>query len=405
MRRLLLGGVITALLAGCGEEPAPPRPPAPPRVVGPAVKGGIDARGMNLLVILSDTHRADFTSPQDGGRQLTPALELLARDGIRFPHAYTITPTSAPSYASLLSGLHPEHHGVFYNEQSLSPEIPLLSEQLRADGYTTAAVIGNGYCSARYGFDRGWDWCWNGLDGTGSYGPGLTDRAIAWLDRRDVSKPFFLFTTYMECHVPFLFEPVPNLLVERNGEAMGVVRAENGHGNTSVPVRFPPGESVLDLRVLENGVVAGDPERPSQIRLALIRFGDSKVQAESFEGFDEGDGYFRRIDRHAKIHVRNSSGDSTSTEFVFRAVKDYSDEEMQANYERGVRSMDREVGRLLAALEARGLTERTVVVFLADHGEMLGEHDAWGHLKELYEEDIRIPLVLRIPGGPRGGVA
>jgi arylsulfatase A-like enzyme len=60
--------------------------------------------------------------------------------------------------------------------------------------------------------------------------------------------------------------------------------------------------------------------------------------------------------------------------------------------------VDDAVGAMLEVLDARGLKERTLVVLTADHGEALGEHDWEGHTVHLYEEQIRVPLILRWPG-------
>jgi len=62
---------------------------------------------------------------------------------------------------------------------------------------------------------------------------------------------------------------------------------------------------------------------------------------------------------------------------------------------------DREVGRVLAALDASGLRDTTLVAFFSDHGELLGEHDAFGHRRGVWEELAHVPLAIRIPGrGP-----
>lgn len=73
----------------------------------------------------------------------------------------------------------------------------------------------------------------------------------------------------------------------------------------------------------------------------------------------------------------------------------------RAVYDAEVRFMDQQIGRLLEALDQRGLRERTVVIVVADHGEGLGDHDWWPH-GLLYQEQIRVPLILSLPGGPNG---
>jgi hypothetical protein len=69
-------------------------------------------------------------------------------------------------------------------------------------------------------------------------------------------------------------------------------------------------------------------------------------------------------------------------------------------YDAEVRYFDHELGRLLAYLEHEGLLDQAVVVFTADHGESLGEHDWWfTHGWTLYRELVRVPLLLRLPAG------
>jgi arylsulfatase A-like enzyme len=72
-----------------------------------------------------------------------------------------------------------------------------------------------------------------------------------------------------------------------------------------------------------------------------------------------------------------------------------------ALYAAEVHYMDRQIGALLDALEREGAAEHTVVVVTADHGQGLGEH-GWAYHRLLYQEQIDVPLILRVPGGPQG---
>jgi len=74
-----------------------------------------------------------------------------------------------------------------------------------------------------------------------------------------------------------------------------------------------------------------------------------------------------------------------------------------ALYDAEVAAADRGFGKLLDALKARGLYDDTLIVFLADHGEELGEHGHLGHGYDLYRETLHIPWIVRLPGGQRPG--
>ena len=78
-------------------------------------------------------------------------------------------------------------------------------------------------------------------------------------------------------------------------------------------------------------------------------------------------------------------------------------EERRALYAAEVEYVDQQFGRLRHALREAGREDDTVIVVVADHGEGLGDHGHWGH-RILYQEQIRVPLLVRIPGGPSGRV-
>jgi arylsulfatase A-like enzyme len=73
------------------------------------------------------------------------------------------------------------------------------------------------------------------------------------------------------------------------------------------------------------------------------------------------------------------------------------------NYQAEVLAVDRALGALLAALDERGLRDRTLVVVAADHGEGLGQHGTLDHAPNIYEEQVRVPLLLRWPGSLAAG--
>lgn len=72
----------------------------------------------------------------------------------------------------------------------------------------------------------------------------------------------------------------------------------------------------------------------------------------------------------------------------------------KTQYDREIRYVDDEIARLLAALDSRRLTEQTLVVVTADHGESLGEHGLYFTHGALYEPTVRVPLMLHLPGHP-----
>lgn len=86
-------------------------------------------------------------------------------------------------------------------------------------------------------------------------------------------------------------------------------------------------------------------------------------------------------------------GDLPVAEAPARAVA------LRALYDAEIASNDAAFGALLARLDSTGLAADTVVVFTSDHGEEFFEHGGWLHGRTLYEEQLRVPLVVRVPGG------
>src|ERR1700752_2055689 len=99
------------------------------------------ANPSNIFLITIDTWRADHVHCYGYKPIQTPALDLIARDGIRFTQAFTSSPITNSSHASILTGLLPSSHGVSDFGVPLAPNHPTLAELLAKRGYPTAAFI------------------------------------------------------------------------------------------------------------------------------------------------------------------------------------------------------------------------------------------------------------------------
>ena len=182
LRRLALGA---ALLLAAPPAPSPPRP--------------------SILLITVDTLRPDALG-WVAGRNETPALDALAREGFALPAVVSPVPLTLPAHTSLLTGLIPRRHGVRDNGQVLGPSPPTLAEHLRRQGYATAAFVSGYPLRALFGLDRGFDRYDDTLP-VGAEGwlerpaPDTTAAALAWL--RGAPRPFFLWVHYYDPHDPY----------------------------------------------------------------------------------------------------------------------------------------------------------------------------------------------------------
>ncbi|MFT5583223.1 MAG: hypothetical protein ACI9VR_000801 [Cognaticolwellia sp.] len=167
-----------------------------------------------LVLIVLDTVRADHLSACGYERPTSPTLERLIQDGAAM-HCQTYAPGSwtFPSHASLFSGLEvPEHGAHFVGDQALlralaiqplDGEIPLLAEDLVAQGYQTRGVSGNPVLAQASGLGRGFQ-DWRVAPGFGPWnGEGLVQQVTDSLRQADADQPLFLFVNIADAHDPW----------------------------------------------------------------------------------------------------------------------------------------------------------------------------------------------------------
>ena len=192
--------LLAALLAaGCGD-PGPERP--------------------NVVVVVLDTLRRDATglvseaTPGDlRDADLTPRLHALAAESVTFGAAWSVAPWTAPSHASLFTGLMPSRHGCTAQHPRLEAGPPTFAERLRGSGYATGAFYSNVWLANRTtrllrGFVNRQESEVGGLgqllSRRGDQGGAETLEALcAWLGRRDPEQPFLLFVNFLESHLSY----------------------------------------------------------------------------------------------------------------------------------------------------------------------------------------------------------
>jgi arylsulfatase A-like enzyme/Tfp pilus assembly protein PilF len=158
----------------------------------------------SMMVITIDTLRADHVNAR-----VTPALERLAAEAVRFEYATSVGPLTLPAHASLLTGTFPPAHGVRDNTVfSLPKETATYSAWLRGRGYSTRAFVSAVVLDHRYGLNHGFD----GYDDALGAGPERSAadtlaRVREWLSRGEADEkkqPFFVWVHLFEPHAPYL---------------------------------------------------------------------------------------------------------------------------------------------------------------------------------------------------------
>jgi choline-sulfatase len=187
-------------MAAC-SSPAPPQQAVSPR---------------NLLLITIDTMRADHVGAYGYAPAQTPAMDRLAREGVRFDRAYAAAPITLTSHASLLTGLYPPGHGARHNGVAMRGDVPTLAATLGDQGFATGAFVAAFPLDRRFGLARGFD-AYGDRMPRGDSGrlanerpaDAVIDEAIAWIDTlrgagvSPANRRFFLWVHLFEPHAPY----------------------------------------------------------------------------------------------------------------------------------------------------------------------------------------------------------
>ncbi|RMH04287.1 MAG: hypothetical protein D6702_03525 [Planctomycetota bacterium] len=238
----LLLPLLTAAL-GCGDG----RPPAA------------------AVLITLDTTRADVLSCYGGPPGLTPALDALAAEGVRFTRARTVAPMTLPAHASMLTGLYPPRHTVRDNgHRALPAAARTLAEQARAAGLQTAAFVSASVLHSSFGLAQGFDSYSAPAETAAARTTQYRSRraaevvadAIAWLHRRDRSRGFLLWVHLWDPHAPY--DPPPGFRRDNpyHGE---VAAADHAAGELLAALRADPAwPAITVLAVADHGEAFGE---------------------------------------------------------------------------------------------------------------------------------------------------
>jgi choline-sulfatase len=197
----------------------------------------------NVLVITIDTLRADRVGCYGFALAHTPAIDGLAREGVRCTNAASSAPITLPAHCSIMTGLYPPAHGVRDNgNYALSTEADTLAERLSAAGYRTAAFVSAEVLARRYGLDQGFDLYDDDLwaeDDPPMFmfrerrAPRTADRALAWLEEWATgkpSRPFFLWVHFFDPHQPYNAQSLELAVLTPTPYDAEIAQADRGVG-------------------------------------------------------------------------------------------------------------------------------------------------------------------------------
>jgi len=168
--------------------------------------------GTSIIVISIDTLRSDHLPAYGYTKIATPAIDKLRSDSILYERAYSHTPLTLVSHASIFTGLLPAEHGIRDNiGYTLNPKVKTIAEVMKGRGYATGGAVSAVVLRNETGIKRGFDFWDDAIDLDPNFlslgraqRPGDETREIAekWIDEHK-SKPFFFFFHIYEPHTPY----------------------------------------------------------------------------------------------------------------------------------------------------------------------------------------------------------
>jgi len=338
------------------------------------------ARPNVLLIVADDLTRTALGSY--GNRICrTPNLDRLAASGLRFTRAYCQGTYCGPSRASFLSGYYPHATGVlgYTSPRAALGERATWPQHFRQAGYHTAR-IGKIYHMGVPG-------------GVEDHGPGRdyngADDPASWTERWNTPGPEWRASGTGETleRNPDGTKPV------MGGNTFVVVEADGDDDEHHDGKAAARAEEFLRAR-------RGRPE-PFFLAVGFVRPHVPFVAPRKYFA-----PYLPYENLPLPPKVPGDWDDLPKPGINYKtSVNMQFDERRQrkaiGGYYASVSFMDAQVGRVLAALEASGLADDTIVIFTSDHGFHLGEHDFWAKVS-LLEESAQVPLLVRVPGRQPG---
>ena len=332
----------------------------------------------NIVFVITDQQRFDTIAAAGFDYMTTPVLDRLAREGVLFTRMYVTSPSCAPSRASLFTGLYPHTNGVFRNDERWTHT---WVRELADAGYRCVNVgkMHTHPFEESFGFherhvvenkDR------------------ATPRLPYFLDNWD--KAFFAHglekpsrvtyarrADYRESLGAFVWELPENLHSDNfvPGLAAHWIDTWRGQGpfflEVGIPGPHPPYDPTPEVLETYKG---RDLPKPIWDRA------DIDSQPTALKKLRE---QHLSVDHDAVVHLDEPTPEQTQRQ--------------REHYFANVTMIDTQIGRLMEALERRGVLQDTVIIFTSDHGDCLNDH---GHSQKwtMYEGSVRVPAIVWAPG-------
>lgn len=331
----------------------------------------------NILLIVSDQHRADCLGAYGNEDIRTPHLDRLAEDAVVYDNSFCAAPVCTPSRYSLLTGLYPHQHQGLTNHSTIPAGTDTFPRLLRQSGYRTKAV-GKMHLTPTY-LDVGFEtMVLAEQNGRGRFEDDY-HRALREKHRID--------------HTDLVDQ-----VKEYRDQAPASYWDSFGSGESDLP-EVDSSTSWIGERALDSIGAWGD-----EANLLMVSF------IKPHHPFDPPAPWSRMYDSAALSLLPGWTEqclphdlDAHRGFFPHDSLTEAKLRQIMAYYYGAISQIDEQIGRMVALLKAKGMYERTMIVYTSDHGEYMGFHHMLLKNNHMYDPLAKVPLMIKYPHGEGAG--
>ena len=342
------------------------------------------SQSYNILLIVSDDLNTRI-EPYEQIAANTPHLSELSERGVTFTRAYCQYPLCGPSRASLMSGLYPETNTLMGNSYDLgsyrkvNPVLanhPSMAGIFREQGYYTARVSKIFHMGVPGGIERG---------EAGGDDPDSWDYAANILGPETLSDGAMELLSPGNLHYGSNFS---KMVLDNDKE---VTQTDYLAASQAIAILESRAAKVADGA---RNAIKVKPDAPFFLGVGLVRPHVPLIAPEhcfSAHTLDNIELPKISVDDNVPSEALRTENNKDTWDMDQRQQR----ETIQA-YLASIRFMDQQVGRLLEAVDRLGLRQNTIIIFISDHGYLLGEHGCWSK-SSLWEGGVRVPMIISHP--------
>lgn len=340
----------------------------------------------NIILLVLDTHRIERMSPYGyHKRNLTPTLDAFAEHATVFDQGIATAAWTVPSHASMFTGLYPTVHQTNQSFQMLPDGIPTVTELLAQNGYETVAFCNNPLVGVLdNGFRRGFNHFYN-YAATFPDIPDIGDVSALKRFQRRATELLQKISTPIERQ----FGRSPLLLKLATFPIIVPIwsRMFKFKGDTQ--------QSLKDIATFLRYYFSTHADRPLFMFINMME--THLPYYPPRKAIDRWVPYFKR-DREARDFIQRFN--TQSYRWMAPMIEPFAEKEravLSDMYDAEVAYQDRQLRKVFRYLKRSGQLENTMVIITSDHGESLGEHEFMGHAFVIYDELVRVPLMVQYP--------